>query len=101
MFFRNTGKSVVQKPPYFDRKCREAFDLMDRNSDGKLTRIEVIQACKNDERVREMLGLPTNIRQEDGTREQFEQVFQRFDQDDSKDISYDEFARVRLQPDSA
>ena len=43
-----------------------------------------------------MLGLPAQIRQEDGTRDQFEQVFQRFDEDDSKSISYEEFAKVFL-----
>ena len=44
--------------------------------DGVLSRIEVIKACRADERVRELLGLPRVIRQEDGTRDAFEAVFQ-------------------------
>ena len=44
--------------------------------------------------VRALLGLPQHIRQEDGTREAFERVLQRFDVDYSKGIEMDEFMRV-------
>ena len=72
-------------------RCAEAFELIDKNGDGRLTRIEVIQACKHDPRVRELLRLPETIRQEDGSREAFEQVFQRMDKDDSKSVDLEEF----------
>ena len=52
----------------------------------------VLQACRNDERVRELLRLPRNIRQEDGSRDSFEIVFQLMDKDDSKGVDIDEFA---------
>ena len=69
----------------------EAFSLLDANGDGVLSRAEVIKACRASERVRTLLGLPRTIRQEDGTRDAFEAVFQRLDVDDSKSISLDEF----------
>ena len=69
----------------------EAFAMVDANCDGVLSRAEVIRACRANERVRELLELPRVIRQEDGTRDAFEKVFQRLDQDDSKAISLDEF----------
>ena len=43
---------------------------------------------------RALLGLPKVIRQEDGTRDDFEAVFQRLDADDSKSITLDEFMGV-------
>jgi len=68
-----------------------AFSLIDANGDGVLSRAEVIKACRASERVRTLLGLPMTIRQEDGTLEAFEAVFQRLDVDDSKSITLDEF----------
>ena len=72
-------------------RCAEAFSLIDKNSDGTLTRIEVIQACRSDHRVRELLRLPESIRQEDGSRDAFEEVFQKMDKDDSKGVNLEEF----------
>jgi hypothetical protein len=73
------------------RKCKEVFEMIDKNGDKKLSRAEVIKVCRANEGVRTLLGLPANIRQEDGTRDQFEKVFQQMDQDDSKEVDADEF----------
>ena len=54
----------------------EAFARIDANGDGVLSRTEVI-ACRANEDIRALLGLPKVIRQEDGTRDAFEAVFQR------------------------
>jgi len=70
---------------------REAFSLIDVNGDGVLSRIEVIKAVRTHKRVRALLKLPHQIRQEDGTRDAFEMVFQQIDTDDSKTISAYEF----------
>ena len=78
---------------------RAAFGLIDKNGDGKLSRIEVIKALRNHERVCKLLQLPQFIRQEDGTRDQFEAAFQRIDSDDSKDISLTEFENYFIPPD--
>ena len=64
---------------------------MDKNGDGKLSRAEVIKACRSDASIRELLGLPAVVRQEDGTREAFEAVFQAIDRDGSKAIDEAEF----------
>jgi len=69
----------------------DAFALMDVNHDGALSRIEVIKAVRTQQSVRDLLGLGPVLRQEDGSREQFEAIFQRLDADDSKTISLDEF----------
>ena len=69
----------------------EAFRLIDKNGNGVLSRAEVIKACRASERVHTLLGLPKNIRQEDGTRDLFELVFQELDADGSKSITLDEF----------
>ena len=71
----------------------EAFRLMDTNGNGRLGRAEVIKAARRDPSVRALLGLPATIRQEDGSRDRFEQVFQAMDQDDSKEVDFEEFSR--------
>ena len=71
-----------------------AFEVIDRNRDGVLSRIEVIKACRSNAYVRSLLGLPSVIRQEDGSRDRFEAVFQAIDVDDSKAIDPTEFSRL-------
>ena len=66
---------------------------MDTSGNGRLSRAEVIQALRKDATVRKVLGLPAVIRQEDGTRDRFEEVFQAMDTDGSKAVPFDEFAR--------
>ena len=73
--------------------AQAAFHLMDKDGNGKLSRAEVIQALRKDATVRKVLGLPAVIRQEDGTRDRFEEVFQAMDTDGSKAVPFDEFAR--------
>jgi hypothetical protein len=71
----------------------EAFARIDANQSGTLSRAEVIKACRSDEAIRTLLGLPQEIRQEDGTRDTFEAVFQALDADDSKSIEPEEFVQ--------
>jgi len=73
--------------------ARRAFELIDRDGGGTLSRAEVILAVRRDVAVRALLGLPATIRQEDGSRDNFERVFQAMDVDDSKQIDADEFER--------
>ena len=51
---------------------------------------------RHNEALAKELGLPHVIRQEDGSRDAFEAVFQRFDVDDSKSITEEEFVSVML-----
>ena len=73
--------------------CEEAFKLIDKNGDGVLSRIEVIQACRTDARVAKLLRLPQRIHQEDGSRDRFEEIFQMMDEDDSKEVDLQEFQK--------
>jgi chromosome segregation ATPase len=54
----------------------EAFALLDRNGDGSLSRAEVIKGLRAQPTVRALLGLGAVVRQEDGTRDAFEAVYQ-------------------------
>jgi hypothetical protein len=53
-----------------------AFALLDRNGDGALSRAEVIRGLRTQPSVRALLGFGATVRQEDGTREAFEVVYQ-------------------------
>ena len=68
-----------------------AFDLIDTNKDGVLSRAEVIRRCRADAQVRTLLGLPAVIRQADPSHAAFEAVFQQLDADGSRTITRDEF----------
>lgn len=89
--------SLHEPPPSMAAKI--AFRKMDKNGDGKLSRIEVIKACRADEEIRSMLNIPTAaIRQEDGSRDAFEVIFQAMDSDQSKTIDEAEFVRFFSSP---
>lgn len=74
----------------------QAFKRIDTNDNGSLSRAEVVNACRNDERARKLLGLPQRIRQEDGTRDIFEELYQKMDKDGSKSVDRDEFVAFFL-----
>jgi hypothetical protein len=67
----------------------DAFQRIDRNGNGSLSRAEVIAACRNDAGVRSLLGMPAVFH--DSDREQFERAFQAMDGDADKGISFHEF----------
>jgi hypothetical protein len=87
------GEAAVER-----EAVHAAFALIDANGDGALSRIEVIKALRTHTAVRALLALPARIRQEDGTRDAFEAVFQQIDADDSKEISLAEFEAFFLAP---
>ena len=72
------------------------FEQLDKDKNGTLSRIEVIKSLRSNEEVQALLRLPGRIRQEDGTRDAFESVFQAIDRDDSKSISRAEWHRYCL-----
>jgi len=72
-------------------KAMAAFHAIDKNGDGEISRIEVLQACRQEDGIRTLLGMPERVRQEDGSRDAFEAIFQAIDTDGSKTISMDEF----------
>ena len=86
------GVTCVEQPP--GEAVRAAFDLIDSDGDGALTRFELIKGCGRSEAVRTLLGLPAAIRKGDGSRAALNALFERLDQDRDGRVSRDEFARV-------
>ena len=66
------------------------FQAADRNSDGRITRAELIKACRADAHFRSVLGLPERIQEDQ--RDRLESVFQGMDTDDSRGVDEAEFA---------
>ena len=64
----------------------DAFKLIDKNSDGTLSKAEVLLALRKHESVRELLGLTTG-KEADGSREAFDAAFALMDKDQSATIS--------------
>ena len=50
------------------REIQEIFSTLDKNGDGSITHAEFITGLKKHSWVAEKLGMPSNVRQEDGTR---------------------------------
>ena len=74
----------------------ECFKHIDANGNGFLSRAEVVKACRSDARVRALLGLPAEIGEAGGSKDEFLQVFQRMDADASKAIDLEEFCAALL-----
>ena len=92
-WFQGRFADATADPAVALEVVRAVFQMIDKNSDGELTRIEVIKALRESVVVRLLLQLPQHIRQEDGSRELFETVFQMIDSDGSSEISLSEFER--------
>jgi len=74
------------------RLMRSVFDQIDRDHSGELNVRELIIAIRKHPNIADYFHLPTKIRQEDGSRESFEQVFQRIDTSNTRTISWEEFS---------
>jgi len=84
---RSSSRTFSASGEVVEAEVRALFDLLDRNKDGNITRIEVIRTIRdagktNDsallQQLEDTLGLPDAIKQEHG-RDQFEKVFQELD----------------------
>jgi hypothetical protein len=51
------------------------FQAVDASGNGSISRAELIRALRKDPELARLVNLPERIRQEDGTREHFEQVW--------------------------
>ena len=72
---------------------RNLFDQVDKDADGYINVREMLIALRTNSELSQLLQLPNRIRQTDGSREAFENVFQEMDSDGDGDrvISYIEF----------
>ena len=84
-----SGQDVVLTEAYL----RSIFNTVDKDGSGEINKRELIIALRNDAKVAQALRLPARIRQEDGTRDSFEAVFQAIDASDDNLVSWAEFLR--------
>jgi Ca2+-binding EF-hand superfamily protein len=82
-----TGTPRVEKMA----KLRAVFDTIDRNHDGSIDVRELLLCLRKHPDVAEFMHLPVHVRQEGGTRETFEEMFQAIDKDGSRDVTWPEF----------
>ena len=78
--------SVAQTP--IDPRVEKIFELMDKNSDGSLSKAECLLALRKQESVRSALGIADVTAGE--SRDQFESIFAKMDADESASISLQE-----------
>jgi hypothetical protein len=67
------------------------FERADRDGDGAVNKRELILALRREPELCEMLGLPAHIRQEDGSRDKFQRLFDSADHEDDRLLSVEEF----------
>lgn len=79
--------------PVTEAVLHSIFEKCDTNSDGHINKRELVLGIRRDATVAAFFGLPEVIRQEDGSRDQMEQIFQSLDKNDDREISWAEFRR--------
>lgn len=77
-------------------EARELFDNFDKNKDGSISKIEMINAARDTHSaegryLHKVLGLPDHVYQEDGTKDMLVRLFDSIDVDNSNSISFHEF----------
>jgi WD40 repeat protein len=72
------------------------FERADRDGDGAVNKRELILALRREPELCEMLGLPAHIRQEDGSRDKFQRLFDSADHEDDRLLSVEEFQELIL-----
>lgn len=75
----------------FRHRLSYIFRRLDRNGDGLVNRRDLVKTLRQAPEVASFFLLPEVIRQEDGSRDLMEGVFQKVDRDNSKDITWAEF----------
>jgi hypothetical protein len=78
----------------YDIRLVGLFERADLNNDGEVSKEELITALQRDPMLCKVLGLPSHINDEDGSREMFENLFHDVDVNDDNVWSWDEFATV-------
>merc|ERR1712048_884703 len=69
---------------------RDIISTIDTNHDGRVNKRELIKALRESRDIAEFFGLPRTIRQEDGSRDALERVFQAIDANGDRDITAEE-----------
>eukprot|EP00439_Symbiodinium_sp_Y106_P065603 s645_g10.t1 len=74
-----------------EAKLRAIFKMCDTNGDGTINKRELIKMCRQSFETALFFGLPSVIKQEDGSRAKLEERFQRMDQNDDREVTWEEF----------
>ena len=69
-------------------EAKDIFARLDSNSDNKISMIEFVHGLRRNADLARRLGLPTEIHQEDESREIFQHAFGDMDMDLNKNISF-------------
>lgn len=89
---RPSGASRVRSSSVdLEARLRHVFETIDKNGDGMLSRTDIILALRKHPSLANLMHLPMNAHQEDGTRDKFERVFQTMDGDINKHLDWHEF----------
>lgn len=78
-------------------RLKEIFDQVDTSRDGCINKRELIKICRSDSSIADFFGLATVIRQEDGSRDNMERLFQAIDTDSDRQLSWAEFRSFFLE----
>ena len=82
------------------KKLRRVFKALDLNGDGKVNKREFIRALRSNKEVQDFMQMPA-VKQEDGSRDSFESIFQAIDCDGDREISWVEFLNYFAKADSS
>ena len=74
-----------------EQEAINLFQQIDVNGNGEISQIEFIKAIRKDAKLAKCLGLPSEIRQEEESRNLFALKYANIDSDESKSISLAEF----------
>mmetsp|Transcript_84539 Transcript_84539/g.149694 ORF Transcript_84539/g.149694 Transcript_84539/m.149694 type:complete len:2055 (+) Transcript_84539:34-6198(+) len=74
-----------------EAKLLKIFQDCDREGNGLINKRELIKAVRRDPTTAEFFGLPPKIRQEDGSRDKMEELFQAMDQSGDAEVGFEEF----------
>ena len=72
-------------------RAAEIFKQLDLNHDNVVSQSEAIKCCRNKSEYAEAIGLPLgHVRQEGGTKDAFQMIYNRIDSNNNKTLEMDE-----------
>ena len=94
---RERKEKKGKKPSKDERRldlAKDAWAIMDADSDGKVGRYEIVKACEASKMVRSLLQLPADLKTNEASRELLNRLMERLDSDRSGKVSLGEFLKV-------
>ena len=92
----NPTAKPAADPAIQEEDLKKMFEKFDKDGDGMINVREMLLGLRKDEKLAAFLKMPHPVRQEDGTREEFEKRFQVMDRDGNRNISFEEFKKFLL-----